>query len=343
MKENKPVWGIVGSGQICHDFCLALRANNSTVAFSAASSEAKAKKFSDTHAIPQHGLFSDLLQSKEVNIVYIGTIHPSHYSQCKQLLSAGFNVLCEKPMAMNYKETEELVNLAREKKVFLAEGMWTRHFPITRKIKEVVDSGELGKPLCVTADMGFTGPDDMSHRLWDPKLGGGALLDIGCYPLSWVLLALGIEKFPQVRAVSKLRNGVDAIGSVSLLYPEAVASASYSIVSVLPETAIISFENGYIEIQNSHTPVTARIVNNSDRTTSKDTNFCFPLPSYPENHGELNFPGSEGFLYQVKEIERCIETSALETSFFTLDESLFLAKLMTEIRTQVGVQYDADN
>jgi len=148
---------------------------------------------------------------------------------------------------------------------------------------------------------------------------------------------------PEVKAVASLRDGIDADGSISLMFDGGLASISYSIVGTFPEKTVIVFEEGYIEIENAHTPTNAKITTSKCRVASHCNQISAPLESYKECDGKTNFPSSEGFIYEVQRVEYCIENDVKETEEFSLEESLLLAKIMTEVRRQIGVEYEADN
>ena len=214
----------MGSGMICSDFVQALRsATGCTVTAVGARSIGSAEKFAKANEIEHaFGSYAELCECDEVDVVYIGTIHPMHKRQAIMAMRAGKHVLCEKPMTICKADTEELFAVAEECGVLLVEALWTRFFPTVVKARELIASGAIGEVLQfqggkrrtntstfsfshflslrfrlrVAADFGFRFDgvdDDATHRLTDPKQAGGASLDIGVYPISCMLLALGTE------------------------------------------------------------------------------------------------------------------------------------------------------
>src|SRR6185312_6445494 len=148
---------------------------------------------------------------------YIATPHGQHFEVARAALAAGKHVVCKKSLTINAAEALELVDLARGNGVFLMEAVWTRFLPAVHRALEVVDSGELGEVAWIRADLGFPAPYDPAWRLWDPAAGGGALLDLAVYPLTWVLGVLGFPR--SVQAVGVLNDdGVDTQESLTLGY-----------------------------------------------------------------------------------------------------------------------------
>jgi dihydrodiol dehydrogenase / D-xylose 1-dehydrogenase (NADP) len=185
-------WGILGAGNICNDFVLAMRAcPNSDVTCVASRSVKRTQEFAVKLQIPiSHASYSALLGSQDCDIVYVGTIHPTHFELVQEALNCGKHVLCEKPMTMRAEDTAACIELARERGLFLMEGMWTRCFPAVREARRLLS--ELGTAVSVLSDFGFRAhPQEDFSRLYNPKLGGGATFDIGVYPLAVVPMVFG--------------------------------------------------------------------------------------------------------------------------------------------------------
>eukprot|EP01043_Picozoa_sp_COSAG02_P048154 COSAG02_NODE_4700_length_5079_cov_1134.378112_1_plen_221_part_00 len=218
-------WGIMGSGLICSDFAQALRsAQGCTITAVGARRAESAQKFADANGIKHaFGSYDELVQCDEVDIVYIGTIHPAHKKLAILAMRAGKHVLCEKPMTICKADTAELFAVAEECGVLLVEALWTRFFPAVVKAREIIASGAIGEVLQFQGDFGFRfdGVDsDATHRLTDPAQAGGASLDIGVYPISCMLLALGTETPSKIAAAGTLT------ASVRLPFPRRPISAS---------------------------------------------------------------------------------------------------------------------
>lgn len=203
----------MGSGLICSDFAQALRsAKGCTITAVGARRVESAQKFADANGIKNaFGSYEELCGCDEVDIVYIGTIHPTHKKLAIMAMRAGKHVLCEKPMTICKADTEELFVVAEECGVLLVEALWTRFFPTVVKARELIASGAIGEVLQFQGDFGFRfdGVDsDATHRLTDPAQAGGASLDIGVYPISCMLLALGTNEPSTIAAAGTLTASV---------------------------------------------------------------------------------------------------------------------------------------
>jgi predicted dehydrogenase len=204
-------WAILGTGGIAHAFATALMGTpGATLAAIGSRSVESAAKFGREFGSPAAcGSYQELCDAPGVDIIYIGTPHPVHAANATMALNGGKAVLCEKPFAMNLREAEKVVALARDKKLFLMEAMWTRYMPALAALRRIVASGEIGAPRQLHADFGFVAPPDPAHRVNNRELGGGALLDLGIYPLSIAAAIMGPVK--KVQAVAEMsETGVDA-------------------------------------------------------------------------------------------------------------------------------------
>ena len=343
-------WGILGSGKISSDFSNAIAESpNSTVHAIAARSEASAKEFSKKHGIEYfYEGYDALLEDEEVDIVYVGMIHTGHKEAVLKCLNKGKHVLCEKPMGMNEREVEQMVSVAREKKLFLMEGMWTRCFPATRRVVEVLSSGELGEVIHCQADLGFDIPFSV-RRLYDLKWGGGGLLDLGIYPLAQVLLAFkghGELKADQISASATLHaDGADQTGVVTLKFgTEGIGTAAYSTRCETSNECQISLTKGKIRIHgiSSHCPekVSIKRVGTTSSSSSTET-LDFPVPKYGLKC-PMNFVNSEGFLYEVQHVEDMLRQNKTESDYWSLDETIQCTKIMDKVRAAIGVRYPQD-
>jgi len=348
---SAPVWGICGTGGICNDFCLALKHCGSTIGAVAASSADKASKFAADFGAPRsYGSYQELAQDASVTVVYIGTIHTVHVEHATMFLKAGKAVLCEKPMGINSREVGLMVDAAKASGVFFMEAFWTRSFPVIRRIRETLDRGDLGPAHGVLADFGFVAPDDPSHRLWMREKAGGGMLDIGCYVVQAATLTYGFSASPSLKATGELTaEGVDKRAVVSLSYPQGTASLSYGLDCHYPGELKILCERGMIIVDGpSHCPTRARVVKATSRTETTEEVIEEALPVYPtgpEHCGgrAVNYPNSEGLVYEVQEVERCLREGLKESPVFPLEESLAVVGIMDRVRAELGVVYPADS
>ncbi len=321
-------FGILGPGKIANRFASSFEhARGGKVYAVASRDEEKAKAFAATYNIDHvYTSYEDLINDPKVDVIYIATPHPFHYKQTLLCLRSGKAVICEKPLALNYRQVNEMIQAARTENVFLMEAMWSRFFPATKKVLELVQSGSIGDIKYLQADFGFAAPLNLESRVYNMDLGGGAQLDVGIYPLFLALLLLG--KPDEVKSFSQLAStGADEVTSALLSYRNgSIAHVLSSIVTDSPKQADIMGTLGRITM---HTPwhksqlITVRL--NSGEVTE------YPFP-YPGN----------GFQYQVEEVIHCLRADKKESDLMPHSLSLLMAQVSDEIRKQGGVVYDAD-
>lgn len=334
-------WGILGAGAISSDFCRALRITpGAQITAVAARSQAKAKEFAAKHDIEHaFGSYEELASSSAVDIVYVGTIHPSHYECVRTVLSRGKSVLCEKPMCMNAGETQALVALARQKGVFLMEGMWTRFFPAVVKALELIEQKAIGDVVEVIADFGFASKVSDASRLYNLEMGGGGLLDIGIYVLASAAFIWGASP-TDVRAVGwREATGADSCGAIALKYGAGeaagaaprIASLTYSMRTATREFAVYQGTAGKISLWPSHCPTQLTLEKDGEAPVRLE--FALPEPS------SYNFTNSSGFKYQVERIQQLLAQGATECPEWPLQMTVDMARLMDTVRVQLGVIY----
>ncbi|MET8850034.1 Gfo/Idh/MocA family oxidoreductase [Amycolatopsis sp. NPDC004625] len=246
---NAPLrWGIMGTGGIAAAFAEDLELTDSGVVAAVGSRTAEsAGRFADDHRVEtRHSSYEALANDPDVDVVYVATPHPMHHGNARLALEAGKPVLVEKPFTMNANEARDLVDLARGRDLFLMEAMWTRFLPHVRHVRELLP--DLGTVVTVAADHGQWFAEDPAFRLFAPELGGGALLDLGIYPVSFASMVLGAPERVAAMATAAF-TGVDAQMSMLLGYAsgaQAVLTCTLSAVS--PTTASIVGTEGRIEI-----------------------------------------------------------------------------------------------
>jgi predicted dehydrogenase len=321
-------WGIIGAGWIASKFAedmkLLPKADLRAVASRSAD---RAKKFAEEYDIPvAYGSWEEMAMDDAIDVVYVATHHPFHYENTLACLKKGKAVLCEKPFTMNLGELQELVDTARSNKVFLMEGIWTRFLPSTRRVLEIMESGELGKLCSVYADFGFRLEYDPGHRLFDPAKGGGALLDIGIYPVFISMLTAG--KPLNIKANARFADtGVDH--SCSMIFEqkeEVVSSLNYTLLSDSPVEASLLFENGWIRMESwwlTPGPITVY------RHEQESERIEFPEPGV-------------GLHHETTEVMDCLDKSLTESPTLPLDFSLELMETLDGIRDTCGIRYDQD-
>ena len=318
-------WGILGAGNIARKFVTGVNAlEDHDVVAVGSRQQATADKFADEYNLPhRHASYEALAADPEVDAIYVATPHPMHKENTLLCLSNGKHVLCEKPFTINAAETQELIAEARQRKLFLMEAMWTRFVPIVQEAFRLVKSGAIGQVRMISADFGFRTGFDPASRAFDPALGGGALLDVGIYPLSLASLFLGTPD--RIAGLAELgKTGVDEQSAFVLGYPQGQLAVLYTAVRTnTPQDAVIMGENGMIRI---HPP------------------FWIPkkltLTVAGKGAQEIEIPYvANGYNYEAAEVANCVRAGQLESAIMPLDESLSIMQTMDAIRAQWGMKY----
>uniref|UniRef100_A0A3B4DHF8 Trans-1,2-dihydrobenzene-1,2-diol dehydrogenase n=2 Tax=Pygocentrus nattereri TaxID=42514 RepID=A0A3B4DHF8_PYGNA len=329
-------WGICSAGKISHDFTVALKTlpqEDHQVVAVAARNLQRAEEFAQKHNIPTvYGSYEELAQDPNIDVVYVGTIHPHHLPVGILLMNAKKNVLIEKPLAMNLREVHELVATAKMNDVFLMEAVWTRFFPASLEISRLLSQETVGEVTMVRADFGV--PLLNTPRSVEKELGGGALLDIGIYCLQFVLMVYGGEKPECIQATGVcLDTGVDESMVITLKFSRGrLAVCTCTVAVELPNDAIINGTKGAIRVPAHMWCPTSLIVN------GKETPYPVPEPYLP-----LNFINSTGMRYEAEEVRQCVLKGLKESSRMSHADSALLADIMDEARRQVGVVYSQDH
>ncbi|NKX51400.1 Gfo/Idh/MocA family oxidoreductase [Arthrobacter deserti] len=270
--------------------------------------------------------YAQLFGGPPVDVVYVATPHGQHYEIARRALEAGKHVLCEKALALNARAAGELVDLARARSLFLMEAVWSRFLPSVNRAWQIIASGELGAVHWVQADLGFPAPYDPGSRLWNPAAGGGALLGLAVYPLTWVLGALG---FPQtVTAVGHVNeDGVDDQNALTLTYSSgAQAQLTSSLLAWSPRTATVAGAHGWLRTDPPlHNPPALVIEQHRG-------------PVRTERFGQIG----NGFTYQLREVTRCIQAGLTASPTMPWDHTLKTMRLFDGVRAQLGVGYASD-
>jgi predicted dehydrogenase len=323
--KPKVRWGILAPGGIAERFAadLALVEGAELAAVgsrSQASAEAFAERFGFARA---HGSYADLAADDGVDVVYVATPHAMHFDAALLCLSAGKAALVEKPITLDLASAARLVAAAHAENVFLMEAMWMRCNPAIRKIHELVEDGAIGWVSSIQADFGLHGPFPAEHRLRNPKLGGGALLDLGVYPLNLVHLILGAPS--EVRSWAHLTpEGVDENTGVLLGYQAgAVAAVTCSINGESRNAASITGTEGRIDLPPGF---------------FAPREFTLTRPGREPETFEFPFEGS-GYQFEAAEVQRSIQGGEFESPLMPHSTTLELMTLLDTIRSEIGVAY----
>ena len=321
-------WGILATGSIASQLAEALNMSGEAEVLAVASrTQESADAFGERWDIPRrYPSYEELAQDPDVDVIYIATPHNLHYENMLMCLGAGKHVLCEKPLTLNAAQAAECITMARKKGLFLMEAIWMRFFPAIKQVQEWVQTGEIGQVRMVHADFCIDIPYDPAGRLYDPALGGGALLDLGIYPLSFSTLLLGFPKEIDGQAVMS-PTGVDELTSFSMQYQNGVlAHLSCSSRVHKPVEAFVTGTQGYIKVHE---------------------HFFFPdrltLNKYNQEPQEVHLPyRGNGYIYEVEEVHACLKAGQIESAIMPLDDSFKQMKLMDTLREKWGLRYPGD-
>jgi predicted dehydrogenase len=321
-------WGLLATGGIARSFAgdLPLVPDAELVAVGSRS-QAAADAFADDFDIPhRHASYAELAADPDVDAIYVSTPHPGHHDATLLAIEHGKAVLCEKPFAMDTAEARRMVDAARANGVFLMEAMWTRFMPHMARIREILAAGTLGEITYLTAEHGQWFPEDPAFRLFAPELGGGALLDLGIYPISFAHMVLGAPD--RITAVSTPAfTGVDATTSAILQYPTgAHAVLTTSLAAKSNNPAAIYGSEARLEIDGwFYFPTSFRVV-------SRDGEVLESYASPDEGRG---------MQYEAAEVGRCLGAGLTESPLLPLDETLAIMGVLDEIRGRIGLDYGA--
>jgi predicted dehydrogenase len=324
--ENPFRWGLLAAGGIAHSFARDLTfLPEATIVAVGARAQESADAFGEEFDVPtRYGSYAELVADPDIEAVYISTLHPGHHDAALLAIAAGKPVLCEKPFMMDAAESSEVIAAARARGTFLMEAMWTRHLPDIVRVREIVASGVLGEIVTVTAEHGQWFPHDPEHRIFAPAKGGGALLDLGIYPVSFASMVLGAPS--RVTAVSDPAfTGVDANTSIILQYPGgAHAILNTTSYALTGNMAAINGTDARIEIAGTfYRPSTFRVLDRKNAMLEEWTQ--------PHEGG--------GLRHQAAEVGRRVRAGELESPRLPLDETQSIMVTMDEIRAQIGLTY----
>lgn len=317
-------WGILGPGRIAEKFAedLSLSSQSRLAAVGSRSierAESFASKYRAAHFFDS---YESLANCPDVDIIYIATPHVFHYENTLQCLNAGKHVLCEKPFAMNSKQASEMVALAQNKGLFLMEGIWTRFIPCIEKLHSILEEEKIGSIETIRADFGFRASPD-KVRLFDKKLGGGALLDVGIYPIYLALSLLGLPN--KILASARMNaNQIDTSNGMLFEYENhSLAILESSIEANTPIEAYLYGSEAIIKIHSRfHHP---------EKLT---------IDYYSGVREEIKLPYSgNGYLHEIQEVEQCLALEKTESDKLPLDFTLQLSETLDQILTQINLTY----
>ena len=309
-------FAILAPGKIAHMMAKTVTQLEEVECYAVASrsydrAEAFAKQWNFEKA---YGSYEKLAEDPEVELVYIASPHSHHYEHAKLCLEHGKHVLLEKAFTVNAAQAEELIALAKEKKLLLAEAIWTRYMPSRKMINDIIESGVIGEVTAVTANLSYT----VSHveRIRKPELAGGALLDVGVYPINFASMVLG-DKVKDVKATAIFQNGVDILDSIAMVFEgDRMATLQCGAREISDRMGSIFGTRGYMQVQN---------INNPEKITVFDTEHK-EVASYvvPEQ--------ISGYEYEVESCMKAIHEGKTECPEMPHAETIRIMKIMDDIR-----------
>jgi len=321
-------WGILGTGKIARRLAKAIAVlPDAELAAIGSRSAETAEAFGHEFSVPcRFDRYEDLVACPDVDVVYVATPHSRHLQDATLALEAGKPVLCEKPLTVNVREAEELIATARRERLFLMEAMWTRFVPAVVRLREWIEEGAIGEIRFLTANIGKHHAFDPDSRLFDRELAGGALLDVGVYPVSFASMLLGTPSEAS-GVMQKASSGVDEQCSISLAYPSgALTSFAATLVGDTPQDGLIIGTKGWIHVHRS--------------ITHPETLTRGSLTGEPKT---LEIPHlGNGYPHQVIEVMKCLRAGRMESEIMSLDESLSIIRTLDSIREPWGLRYPAD-
>ena len=327
-QSNRKIrWAILGAGKIAHKFATDFKfVENAELIAVASRDKNRAKTFASQYDIPEIYSYDELYNSSKIDAVYIATPHNFHFEQALKCLENKKAVLCEKPITINTSQFNSLIEIARKNNVFLMEAMWTYFIPSVIQAKKWIKEGKIGTVKIVQADFGYKMEFNPHSRLFDPSLAGGALLDLGVYPISFSQYIM--EKMPEIILATAIfsKTDVDETTSILLNYNNATANLFCSVVSRTINTGYIFGENGYIVLPDFHKAFSAKL--------------CTPdhviLDSFEDNRK------SWGYNYEIQHVTDNFLKGSVESDIASFSISLQVQEIMTEIRRQIGLKYPGE-
>lgn len=320
------VWGVAGTGGMAELFL------TDSTAFSSGHFKAvysktgtRAAQFAQQHDLESaYDNYDDFLNDAELDVIYIAGVHTTHAELALRALQAKKHVFIEKPMALSLAQTQQIISMAERNQCFCAEALWTRFTPTLAGVLKTVSSGKIGDIRHISANFGFrVDMNNPEHRLLNPNLAGGALLDIGLYPLLLPLFSLG-QPSAITAIVENSDQGVDIASDLILTYPQGVsAQLSYRLDAFLPNKAVIAGTLGYVEIE-------------APWFASNKVDWYIAGKPIESEYFSLS---CRGWGYEFEEVNRCIHEGLLESPNHTWKDSLSLATLIERIRTEYGPIY----
>ncbi|MCL4249924.1 MAG: Gfo/Idh/MocA family oxidoreductase [Anaerolineae bacterium] len=339
---SKTRWGILSTGYIAGMLAEGLSVVDDAELVAVGSrSQANADAFADRWgAQHRHASYEALAADPDVDVIYVATPHPYHYENTLMCLNAGKHVLVEKPFALNARQAGEMIALARQKGLFLMEAMWTRFIPAMAQVRQWLADGEIGDVQLVRANLSFHHDFNPESRLFKRELGGGAMLDVGIYPISFAFMVLGSPT--SVFSTATLGpTGTDDRSAYMFGYEGGKTALLSSAVRLnVPVEADIIGTDGMIKIHQSW--INPRKITLGKLAPEGVVNrLIFEGRLYDTQTLHIPTEGN-GYNYEVMEVGRCIQAGKQESDIMPLDQSLDIMRTMDTIRGQWGLTYPTE-
>jgi predicted dehydrogenase len=338
---QKVRWGILGPGNIANLFADGLTAVEDAELIAVGSrDQAKANAFADKWKVPhRHSSYEALVNDPDVEIIYIATPHPFHYEHALLCLNSGKHAIVEKPFALNARQAREMIDLARQKRLFLMEAMWTRFIPAIAQVRKWIADGEIGDVELVRANLSFNAAFNPKSRLFAPELAGGALLDVGIYPVSFANMIYGTPK--TISSTACLGpTGTDDRSSYLFGYDGGKSALLSSAVRLsVPVEADVIGTKGHIKI---HEPwINSRVLTLAKPAV--DIKYWMIFTGHPYDKQTVYVPTTgNGYNYEAIEAGQCIRAGKKESDILPLSETLSIMETMDTIRGQWGLKYPGE-
>jgi predicted dehydrogenase len=328
-EEGRPIrWGIIGAGwiaeQVCDDIA---RTGGNVVSAVAARDAGRAAEFAGRHgASRSYGSYAELARDPEVDVVYVATTHPHHLEHSLLAIEAGKALLVEKPVALNRRDAQRIFDAAAAAGVFAMEAMWMRTNPLIRRAQELIAEGAIGEVVGLRHEFGLGRPFDPQNRVYDLDNGGGALLDVGIYPMTFAYLFLGGAPHEVQISGTSASTGADDTVSMSWIYDQVSRAQLWcSLSGAAPNEAAILGTKGWLRFAEPGFRPTSLTL----RVGKEETVIPDPLAGH-------------GYEPEIEEVERCLRAGLTESPLVTVADTLAVMDLLDGARRALGVKYPTE-
>jgi predicted dehydrogenase len=317
-------FGIIGAGGIANKFVQAVNITKGAQLIAASSkSMERAKSLANKFNLPfYYDSYEEMLINPEIDAVYIATTNNFHYENCMICLDYNKPIICEKPLAISKQQATEIFAKAKQKKIFVMEAMWSRFLPVTQKVRSLVKERKIGEVKLIDVSFGINLPFNPEKRHFNPELAGGALFDLGVYPLEYVMYITG-ECISDVNGFANIGiTGVDELEVINAKFPSGiVASIKCALNCTTPHYAYIFGSKGYIKV-----------------TDFMASQHCELFNENSELIEEFKYPFENGFEFEIAEAVKCINSGKLESEIITHEDTIACAGVFDELRRQWGIK-----